>query len=364
MYLSYSGQTSQTGAEDKDSSDGAADNGTTSQLVYQNNSIAIYRLKDTGIKVLAAPNPSEEQLLKMVHEHNISKFLPSTCRKRHVMDVKGFKGDPAIFFQWARGKTLTQWLAEARQQSDLNLNVRLLVAIAITDTLSEFHDGGVVYNSLSPNNIVLDTFEGSYVATFIDLSEAMIFYSKDDEFARTVGMTDLKCLGVILKELFHTENGDASANDDSDDGGEDQTCRIARKQKIAETNTQSKEELSTRRKRGRRQSLGDGLPMYLGTLISTLLLSGEINSASSSQARYENTKDVLLDLRVAKKNPQVFLSPLVLDGYLAQGRLQLPADAFYGRQSEISMLLQSLKSVTTLGGQPMMVSISGYPGTG
>jgi len=178
MDLSYCGQTSQTGAADNDSSDCAADNETTPQLVYQNNSIAIYRLKDTGIKVIVCPNPSEEQLLKMVHEHSISKFLPSTCRKRHVMDVKGFKGDPAVFFQWARGKTLTQWLAETRRRSDVNLNVRLLVAIAITETLFEFHDGGVVYNSLSPNNIVLDTFEGSYVATFIDLSEAMIFYNK------------------------------------------------------------------------------------------------------------------------------------------------------------------------------------------
>ena len=341
MDLSCFGQTSQT-------IDDSSDTTGTPQLVYQSNSTAIYRLKDKGIKVLVDPNPSEEHICKLLHEHNISQLLPPTCRKRHVLDVKGFKGDPAIYFQWTRGKTLREWSQKARQRPDVDLNVRLRVAIAIAETLFEFHDGGVVYNNLSSNNIVLDRFEGSYVATLIDLSEAIIYYNKNDEFSSKVGETDLKCLGSILNELFRGGNDSESY--------EDQNWS----QHVEETQEDRKEEPSTR-KRGRHPSLGEGLPMYLGTLISTLLLSGE---NLSSQTRYESVKDVLLDLRVVEENPQIFLKPLILDDFLVHGRLQLPADAFYGRQSEISILLHALSSVTMLGGLPMMVSISGYPGTG
>ena len=88
------------------------------------------------------------------------------------------------------------------------------------------------------------------------------------------------------------------------------------------------------------------------------LLSG------TSSTRYDCVKDVLFDLREAEQNPQIFLKPLILDGFLARGRLQIPSGAFYGRQSEKSMLLHIFSSVTMVGQQPMIASISGYPGTG
>lgn len=358
MDLSCFGQTSTGSSSIDDDSGDATDTATagesTPQLVYQSNSTAIYRLKDKGIKVLVATNPSEEQILQLVHEHNISKFLNPTCRKRHVLDVKGFKGDPAIYFQWTRGKTLAEWLQKAKRR-DMNMNVRLRAAIAIVEALFEFHDGGVVYNNLSHNNIVLDTFEGSYVATLIDLSEAIIYYSKDEEFAMKVGETDLKCLGSILSELF------CYGGDTDPAGDEDQSSWIQHGATGGETEEERKEEPSTR-KRGRQLEGGEGLPMYMGTLISTLLLSGENNNAATSQTRYESASDVLLDLRVVEKNPLIFLKPLILDDFLVRGRLQLPSDAFYGRQSELSMLLHALSSVMMLGGQPMLCAISGAPG--
>ena len=47
--------------------------------------------------------------------------------------------------------------------------------MAIAKTLSDFHKGGVAYNSFTPDNIVLSPFEGGdYVATLIDLSNARV----------------------------------------------------------------------------------------------------------------------------------------------------------------------------------------------
>ena len=347
------------------------------ELVYQSNNTAIYRLNDKGIKAIVDPNPSEEQILQLVHEHNISQFLPPTCRKRNVLDVKGFRGDPAITFQWARDKTLAEWLLIARrrstggngvqqqhqqqQQASVDLNVRLRAAIAITETLNDFHTAGVIYNSLSPTNIVLDTFDGAYVATLIDLSEATMHHDKDEDFTTKVMEGDLKCLGSILAKLFEADSSDNETEQQEETSSQNQSLKnhyyyAAAEAEVNDTpQEETKEEPSTR-KRVRQQSLGEGLPMYLGTLISTLL--------TSSQIRYRSAKDVLLDLRVVEKKPEVFLKRPVLDDFLVRGRLQLPADAFYGRQSEISILLHALSSLTKSGGQPTMVSISGLPGTG
>ena len=314
----------------------------TPQLVYQSNVTAVYRLQDKGIKVLVSPNVTEEQILRLVHEQDISKFLPSSCRKRHVIDVKGFKGDPAIHFKWANGITLKEWLRKAQLRPDVDLSVRLRAAIAIVETLIDFHNGGVVYNNLTPENIILDAFEGAYAATLIDLSRASLYHSKGDEFALEVKATDLKDLGIILNELFCGQNDVADEErKDCEEMNFDQSAR----------------------KRGKRQYQGDGLPMCLGSLISTLLLSGD--RMTTITVVYESAKDVLFDLRAIAKKPQIFLKPFILgDDVTVKSKLRLPVDAFYGRQTEMTMLMHALNSVIKLGGQPMMVVVSGYPGTG
>lgn len=400
MDLSCFGQTNQALDDSVDASEANVeeDEEGEPQLVYQSNNTAIYRVHDKGIKVIVSPNPSEEQILQLVHELNISKFLPAGARKRRVLDVKGFKGDPAIYFQWTRGKTIAEWMRKARRrrETDVDMTVRLRAAIAIVETLHEFHDGGVVYNNLTPKNVVLDTFEGSYVATFIDLSDAIIYYNRDQGFAAKAAETDLRCLGALLAELFCgddangiSEQQKAIAASVLAGGREEKSSSSTQHYALGAgsladdyaTDEERKEEPCTRSKRGKMQQssqqLGEGLPMYLNTLISTLLLpeleegvggvaaaAGAAVGASAFQIRYTSAKDVLLDLRVVEKNPSVYLKPLVMDEHLARGRLQLPGDCFYGRQSEKAMLLHALSSIMMLGGQPMLCAISGSPGTG
>ena len=133
---------------------------TTPQLVHQSSGTAssrtaIYRLPDdTGLKVIVEdPNLSEEQiLLKILHEQDISNFLPPSCRKRQVIDVTSFDRRPALSFKWANGITLKEWLQKIQVGFQVDSSVRLRAAMAIAKTLSDFHSGGVVYNLLKPEN--------------------------------------------------------------------------------------------------------------------------------------------------------------------------------------------------------------------
>lgn len=312
-------------------------------LVHSKGDTNIYRHGELGIKVLME-NPTEEQMLKFVHEQNVSRYLPPTCHKRQVIDVKGFKGNPAIHFEWVNGNTLTEWLQTAKRRPDINTTIRMRAATAIVETLADFHKAGVVYNNLSSDNIVLDTFEGSYIATFINLSTAIIHTSSNNNeggLERDAAEIDLSALGQILHALFDPENiENYSSNDEKETTTEEETVNI-------------------RRKRNKRQAHVEGLPMCLNALISAL--SGRGGETSES---YETAKDVLSDLHVIATNPQIFLKTPTLDDFTAHSRLKAPVDAFYGRQSEISMLYHAFNSVIMLDGQPMVVSILGSPGMG
>lgn len=320
---------------------------TQPTLIYQSASTAVYRLEDIGIKVLLE-NITEERIFQFVHEQNVSRYLPSTCQKRRVIDVKGFKGDPAIHFAWVNGSTITEWLRAVKRRADDNTTIRLRAAIAIVETLVDFHKAGVVYNNLSPDNIVLDTFEGSCIATFIDLSKAIIHSNDDSDGGRLekdAVEIDLLALGRILNALFDGQKFDSYSSADDD-----------------ETSYTDGEEHSYRRKRKKSQTHVEGLPICLNTLISTLLLSKE--GLEETSEKYGDAKDVLSDLQVISNNPQIFLKALKLDDITLHSRLKAPIDAFYGRQSEVSMLHHAFNSVIMLEGQPMVVSISGSPGTG
>lgn len=315
-------------------------------LIYQSPTTAVYRLEDVGIKVLLGENPTEEQILRLVHEQNVSNFMPSSCRKRQVIDVKGFKGDPAIHFTWAGGSTLTEWLKTARRRADVNVAARLSAAIAIVKTLVDFHQARVVYNNLSPDNIVLDTFDGSYVATFIDLSKAIILSndaSSGGAVEKSAVETDLQALGQILNALFDGQKFDSYSSADDDD----------------ETST-SGEENSYRRKRKKRQVQAEGLPTCLNALMTTLLFLKE----GETSEKYGDAKDVLSDLQMIAMKPQIYLKALKVDDFTLHNRLNAPVDAFHGRQREVSMLYHAFDSVNEQGGQPMVVSISGSSGTG
>lgn len=213
--------------------------------------------------------------------------------------------------------------------------------MAIAKTLSDFHKGGVAYNSFTPDNIVLSPFEGGdYVATLIDLSNARVVdnsESIDGVTGQQMKEEDLKSLGLVLNQLFQ--------------GGE-----------IRESSTPSPEvtesDTEARPKRGRVTSQGgEGLPFYLGSLISALL-------ECTPDFKYESAYDVFLDLKIMAENKNGCFMKCKLDDSTAKSRLSLKSDMFYGRGVQMSMLMHLFTTITRSGSQPMMATISGCPGAG
>jgi serine/threonine protein kinase len=250
-----------------------------------------------------------------------------------------------------------------------DLNVRLRAAMAIAKTLSDFHNGGVAHNDLTPDNIVLDEFEGEYVATFIDLSEAAIISIDDasiqgtqivDEdmvtFGKQMKQKDLKSLGAVLNQLFRgivedgTRKSFASYNTNSSTFGYGTATP-------PETRSDD-----VRSKRNKQNEVGEGLPIYLGSLISTLLLTGsELKSPNSTASTviYESAKDVYLDLKTMLENQNQCYRKAELDEWLLKSRLNLDSIFFHGRQVEVNMLLGLLQGEVMLGDQPSIATISG-----
>ena len=114
------------------------------------------------------------------------------------------------------------------------------------------------------------------------------------------------------------------------------------------------------------ESKGDTLrvPLFLTSLISTLILTGD-NERGRGVEAYENAKNVLSDLKVAFYQSQIYLKPSNWKDFSTMCHMKTPHSAlFYGRQTELSILLQSLDSVMTLEGKPVMTLVSGCAGAG
>ena len=118
-----------------------------------------------------------------------------------------------------------------------------------------------------------------------------------------------------------------------------------------------------RRKRGNNQQIvANSLPPYLISLISALI---HVTCKDGRGGQYSHVKDVLIDLQEASKRPDIYLKNDTLSGnYLPKNSLKIPPDSFYGRRSEVSMVLHSLDTVLKFGGKPVVTVVSGYAGTG
>ena len=386
---------------------------TDPQLVHQSVRTSIYRHQDRGIKILLGenlgdPQPHQWQIARLENELNVSRSLPHTCKRREVVGIQPYNGHPvALFYKWSNGITLTEWMHKVQHgvgvaSTDLTfpslrnttykrvnsspapttddtkssrLNVRLRAAMAITKTLSEFHSGGVVHNNISPENIVLDTFEGDYVATLIDLSEAVILANVQVEAGENRVMMekkkkqeDLKALGEVLKKLFHESDDETEIQSMinnygvNDSGGMNSPAMLTlTSEGDAPLETWGDETRRQKRTKAPITEAGEGLPIYLGSLISTLLLTGcESNNSNSSPAstvQYESAIDAYHDLKIMLESKSKFYRQTALDERMMASRLKLPT-MFYGRQVQMSMLMHLFQNVL-LGNQPSIATISG-----
>ncbi|KAL7531691.1 hypothetical protein ACHAXR_008840 [Thalassiosira sp. AJA248-18] len=359
---------------DNDNNPMAGDNGNTScHLVYTSSKSKIYRFRhDRGIKVASAITQLEDSKQQeymhdiMKHEQRISEHLPPSVPKRRVIKLENFQGCHAFHFEWVTGLTLEEWLRNhnnhemvpQNQSNQAQLETtkqKLRVAVAITKTLKEYHDAGVAHKKISLSNIILEetTTATTYscLATLIDLSRSVILgkintdknsHSADYDAKRL----DLESLGYVFQQLF--EVGSSSGEED------DRECCGGPKMNSGGRNVKRGKSSS------QHQRAIEGLPLYLSSLISALFVNRNLNYGTVET--YANVNAVLSDLRIALDKYETYFRPAFDRGSSSQNTLPI-LDAFYGRQSEMTVLTNSFHSVMNLG-QPSITVISGHAGMG
>ena len=327
------------------------------QLVYHSANTTIYSLNDIGYKVLNNC-PSDEAFIKLTHEQNMSTLLSASCNTRQVMDVTNFKDRPTLTFKWANGITLKEWLLNS-QFTGHPLSIRLRAGMSIAKSLSDFHDAGFTYNSLTPENIILSPLEGNYICTLMDLSKCIEHRVENNQvdtaIIKKLQVADLHCLGMVLDQLFRGEEGitlpDGTIHKD-----------YAPEDNINNINNNEMEAASARRRKRQDTQGGyenDGLPFYLGSLISAL-----IRPLSDTEFCYDSAHDVFIDLQTMAENTNGCYLKSELDDSTANSRLNLHDKMFYGRQVQLEKLMHLLTKLTTSGSKPLMGTICGYSGTG
>ena len=261
--------------------------------------------------------------------------------------------------------TLDEWLqrrrdgatseptAQGQGEEEEDLQERLRVAIATTKALrdvrarnSTSESEGVQYYQLSLETIVLEISDSYCVATLLVDSNG----NKDDEnnipSGTRANYAHMKQLGFILNAIF---GGTSSSS-----------MGMQAEQKTVE------DEDRPSKKRGKSQQVqvGENLPLYLACLISSLIRTTKDCTSEDTLAlgHYDCVEHVLGDLQMAAKMPQVYLKNNSWDD-AKNNRLRIPHNLFYGRKSELSLVMHSFDTVLRFG-QPIMVSVSGYAGTG
>ena len=307
---------------------------------------------------------SEEQILKLVREQTISRILPNGCNRRRAVDVKGFKGNPALYYQWVEGKSLMQWMNEQHAQEEEKANNggtqevmerRLRVAISITKTLNDFHYGGVAYNFLSLDHIILqwtgnNSDQECCIASLINLSRAEVLAELSEQEAKEAIRKDLNDLGHVLDALF---SGESDVSLDVERRLSDDILL-----ELDENNKTECDHQSTVKKRWKQRSLGDGLPTYLSSMISAMV--GDENADTSGL--YDNASDVLKDLQVAAQKPGLHLIPN-LNAEERNMESLVMSNTFHGRRNEVALLSRTMQTVAILG-KPNIAVVSGRGGAG
>lgn len=337
------------------------------RLVYESKTSRIFCNGELGIKVPALSNPSSSDSHRRLlqHEHEVSRsMMPAPARQ--VLRVDTFRGSPAMYFQWADGQNVREWLtskAGIEQRRALasthgfELAAHLKVAIAVTKSVCEFHEAGMIHGHLNMDNVLLQ-FQPqgtqTYSATLIDYSRATTpadlcnIRTNEDRiaYADAKKKKDLNDLGLLLYSVLgeHVQEATTVVRD----GGEDD------------------EDMGVlRSKRGKRQHQAhqtNNLPLYLISLIASLLTPIP-NQGGDNIVFYKNARRVLSDLQLAMQKADIYLKPYSSTDLVSRP-LIFPQGSFYGRKTELFMLQHSFDAMMKGDSKPCALVVSGYAGTG
>jgi tRNA A-37 threonylcarbamoyl transferase component Bud32 len=307
-----------------------------------------------GKKVFRNTAGNQEEILSIIeHERRVSNYLPPSCPHRKVHSLDSYKGCLGFNFDWVNGVTLGAWLKNQdleRGEKEVDLISRLSVAIAIVKAVASLHQAGVAHANISTDNVIVSFQSKKCSATLIDLAKAVVLSDENVALREDAHLTlagrskinDMKALGLVLTLVLD---------------GELTSSVLNQVESVEEVN-------QARTKRGRNDDQTvTNMPLYLTSLLSALI-APSLNVGGTFEYQYLNANDVLRDLQEAAKKPELYLRPYVPSNNAQMSLQDVPKGSFYGRLSEVSMVKQYLDIVKKSGGQPVVISVSGYAGAG
>jgi len=299
--------------------------------------------------VLRPENPTQEEIRHFQYEHEITRSI-DTDGIISILGLQESRNTLIIIEEDIAAESLDKWIKHRR----LTLEECLFLAVRISECIRQIHAAKVIHKDLNPSNILwnsqIDLVKiidfgfadrmPSEAFAFKDSSQgedALAYLSPEQtgRINRSIDYrSDLYSLGVILYEML-TGQLPFTATDPM----ELVHCHVARRPiPLCE--------------------IDSDIPMIVSDIVMKLL-------RKNAEERYQTALGAKEDLQKCQehlaKNQDIKELTFELGQSDFTGQLQIP-QKIYGRENEISMLLQAFNRVR-LGKSELML-VSGYSGIG
>jgi eukaryotic-like serine/threonine-protein kinase len=189
-------------------------------LVARGRAATVYRavdVRDGRMVALKIPDPEMEAdpvlFERFRREAAIGEKLCHPGVMRVYTEVE--RSRVYMVMEWCEGRTLRQWMNEAR----IPTGRALRIAVAVLDALQYIHDNGVVHRALSPESIMVDADDKvklidfgfasaatsrrvTYTSLSGELERANYISPEQVEGKRGESRSDIYAMGVILYEML------------------------------------------------------------------------------------------------------------------------------------------------------------------
>jgi len=312
----------------------------------------VYCVKDTECKTGSSTgfvavkslndmcSDDDEHMLRLENEYAISRHLALQCTSvRSALSLSEFDGSPAIFFEWAAGRTLSEWIRLLHKKKRLSPGIKIILKLAcnISMALAEIHNAGVTHNNITPSKIIVDEVGDSddILVKVIGLGSASLLTNGSEACSNI--QRDLLSLGSVLFEMF---TGRCPYKKDHGNG-----LLPVKKENQSKTFLSQNQLISMLTARA---------PLPLAKLVLNLMEVEGLTSCCHS------AKDVHRELNEVLHNLDSIMSN---SAQAALGSLLFPRGKLYGHDSHLLKIIDACSRIDTPGNSRITL-VSGYSGVG
>ncbi|WP_237396670.1 AAA family ATPase [Okeania sp. KiyG1] len=327
--------------------------------IYEGTNSQVYRAQRLDnkqsviLKFLNQEYPTSEQIRRYKQEYHLTCQLDSPSIIK-AYSLEKYQRSYAIALEDFGGISLKQWLEKCQE---LSVEEFLFLAIAITESLGEIHKLHIIHKDINPSNIVFnpETKELKIIDFGIstklsrenptlknpNVLEGTLAYISPEQTGRmNRGLdyrTDFYSLGVTFYEMLS-----GKLPFESSDALELVHCHLAKNPPAII----SKEKLNKIE-----------IPQIITDIVMKLM-------AKNAEDRYQSADGLKADLEECRRQLKGTgnINSFTLGQQDISDRFQIP-QKLYGREEEISTLLEAFERVVETGEVELMM-VTGYSGVG